>query len=102
MFLIVSVTQFLRNVRLAGNRIFLAFASLLQNAIASLMARSSASDSVGAAADVDTNAAPLTRMAATILAHKSLVKRDMICSLEHFGATNTMCSIAASNASDAL
>jgi hypothetical protein len=77
LFLIVSVTQFLRYVRLAGKRIFLALTSALQDAIASLMARSSASDRLGAA-EADINAA-LPRTAARIPAHKLLVERGMIC-----------------------
>jgi hypothetical protein len=78
LFLIVSVTQFLRYVRLAGKRIFLAFTSALQDAIASLIARSSASERVGAA-DADVNAAPHPRTAVKIPAHKLLVKRGIIC-----------------------
>jgi hypothetical protein len=72
----VSVTQSLKYVRLAGNRIFLAFTSALQDAIASLIARSSASERVGAA-NADVNAAP--SMAVRIPALKLLVKRDIIC-----------------------
>lgn len=72
----VSVTQSLKYVRLAGNRIFLAFTSALQDAIASLIARSSASESVGAA-KADVNAAP--RTAVKMPALKLLVKRDIIC-----------------------
>jgi hypothetical protein len=78
LFLMVSVTQFLKYVRLAGNRIFLAFTSALQDAIASLIARSSASESVGAA-NADVNAVPEPRTALRIPAHKLLVKRDIIC-----------------------
>jgi hypothetical protein len=78
LFLMVSVTQFLRYVRLAGKRIFLALTSALQDAMASLMARSSASDRLGAA-DADVNAAPLPKTAARIPAHKLLVERGMIC-----------------------
>jgi hypothetical protein len=58
LFLIVSVTQSLRNARLAGNRIFFAFASALHEVIALLMAASSASDNLGAATAIGMNPNP--------------------------------------------
>jgi hypothetical protein len=58
LFLIVSVTQSLRNARLSGNRIFFAFASALHEVIALLMAASSASDNLGAATAIGMNPNP--------------------------------------------
>jgi len=58
LFLIVSVTQSLRNARLAGNLIFFAFASALHEVIALLMAASSASDNLGAARAIGMNPNP--------------------------------------------
>jgi hypothetical protein len=63
LFRIVSVTQSLRNARLAGNRIFFAFASALHEVIALLMAASSASDNFGAAAAIGKNPNPQTKKA---------------------------------------
>jgi hypothetical protein len=74
----VSVTQSLRYARLAGKRIFLAFTSALHAAIASLIIRSSASDSV-AAAEAAMDVAPYAKTTASIAAHKLLVKQGFIC-----------------------
>jgi hypothetical protein len=72
------VTQSLRNARLAGNRIFFAFASALHEAIALLIAASSASDNFGAAAATDMNPIPLQIMSATVPAHRTLIGPSMM------------------------
>ena len=88
------MTQSLRNARLAGNRIFLAFASALHEAIALLIAASSASDSLGAAVAVDMHPGPPAIKRASVPAHRILVGPSIMGSPDRFGARDTMCSIA--------
>lgn len=72
------MTQSLRNARLAGNRIFFAFASALHEVIALLMAASSASDNFGAAAAIDMNPNPPQAKKTVAPAQRTLIGPSMM------------------------
>ena len=74
----VSVTQSLRNARLAGNLIFFTFASALHEVIALLMAASSASDNFGAAAAIGMNPNPPQTKRAVATAQRTLIGPSMM------------------------